>query len=38
MSGFMGGWRNNDSLYGLILWMAKRRCTAPSTRRSQWLR
>jgi hypothetical protein len=23
MSGFMGGWRNNDSLYGLILWMAK---------------
>jgi alpha-1,6-mannosyltransferase len=23
MSGFMGGWRNNDSLYGLILWVAK---------------
>jgi hypothetical protein len=23
MSGFMGGWRNNDSLYGLILWAAK---------------
>ena len=23
MSGFMGGWRNNDSLFGLILWMAK---------------
>src|SRR5437667_126037 len=23
MSGFMGGWRNNDSLYGLILWVTK---------------
>ena len=23
MSGFMGGWRNNDSLYGLILWVKK---------------
>ncbi len=23
MSGFMGGWRNNDSLYGLILWLAR---------------
>jgi hypothetical protein len=23
MSGFMGGWRNNDSLYGMILWLAK---------------
>ncbi len=22
-SGFMGGWRNNDSLYGIILWLAK---------------
>jgi len=32
MSGFMGGWRNNDSLYGLILWAAKdlyrAKCTA----------
>jgi hypothetical protein len=23
MSGFMGGWRNNDSLFGVILWMTK---------------
>jgi hypothetical protein len=23
MSGFMGGWRNNDSLFGIILWLAK---------------
>lgn len=23
MSGFMGGWRNNDSLFGLILWVTK---------------
>jgi alpha-1,6-mannosyltransferase len=23
MGGFMGGWRNNDSLYGLILWVAQ---------------
>lgn len=23
MSGFVGGWRNNDSLFGLILWMMK---------------
>ena len=22
-SGFMGGWRNNDSLFGIILWLAK---------------
>ena len=22
VSGFMGGWRNNDSLYGLLLWAA----------------
>ena len=22
-SGFMGGWRNNDSLFGVILWLAK---------------
>ncbi len=22
-SGFMGGWRNNDSLYGIILWLTK---------------
>jgi hypothetical protein len=22
MSGFVGGWRNNDSLFGLILWLA----------------
>jgi hypothetical protein len=22
MSGFMGGWRNNDSLFGIILWLA----------------
>lgn len=22
MSGFVGGWRNNDSLYGLLLWVA----------------
>jgi alpha-1,6-mannosyltransferase len=22
MSGFMGGWRNNDSLYGILLWLA----------------
>jgi hypothetical protein len=21
MSGFLGGWRNNDSLYGLLLWL-----------------
>ena len=21
MSGFMGGWRNNDSLYGILLWL-----------------
>jgi len=21
MSGFLGGWRNNDSLHGLLLWM-----------------
>ncbi len=21
LSGFLGGWRNNDSLYGLLLWM-----------------
>jgi hypothetical protein len=21
-SGFMGGWRNNDSLFGIILWLA----------------
>jgi len=21
LSGFMGGWRNNDSLYGIILWL-----------------
>lgn len=23
VSGFMGGWRNNDSLFGIILWLAK---------------
>jgi len=23
MSGFMGGWRNNDSLFGIILWLAR---------------
>jgi alpha-1,6-mannosyltransferase len=23
MSGFMGGWRNNDSLFGIILWFTK---------------
>ncbi len=22
LSGFLGGWRNNDSLYGLLLWLA----------------
>ena len=22
-SGFLGGWRNNDSLYGIILWLTK---------------
>ncbi len=22
MTGFVGGWRNNDSLYGLLLWLA----------------
>ena len=22
-SGFMGGWRNNDSVFGIILWLAK---------------
>jgi hypothetical protein len=22
-SGFMGGWRNNDSLFGIVLWLAK---------------
>ena len=23
MSGFVGGWRNNDSLFGIILWLTK---------------
>ncbi len=23
VSGFVGGWRNNDSLFGIILWLAK---------------
>jgi hypothetical protein len=23
MSGFVGGWRNNDSLFGFILWVAR---------------
>ena len=23
MSGFVGGWRNNDSVFGMILWLAK---------------